>query len=177
MSVKTVAADPLGFIFASILTIMLSFTAVTACGDDASQVPDWIRGSGDTLEMRLRGKIHDKDGQSVHAATVRISIKYNAQVLESLTPDVKDGGFEVWLPVNKHRWYSIVIDATCQDGSRAHEMIVRNQLRDRVLNGVTLQAERPSRTVTFTLQHAGKRVAKANVRVRLDSGVELSAVA
>uniref|UniRef100_UPI003568E443 thioredoxin family protein n=1 Tax=Stieleria sp. TaxID=2795976 RepID=UPI003568E443 len=47
----------------------------------------------------------------------------------------------------------------------------------RVLNGVTLQAERPSRTVTFTLQHAGKRVAKANVRVRLDSGVELSAVA
>lgn len=177
MNIKTVAADPLGFIFASILTIMLSFTAVTACGDDSSQVPDWIRGSGDTLEMRLRGKIHDKDGQSVQAATVRISIKYNDQVLATLTPDVIDGGFEVWLPVNKHRWYSIVIDAACQGGSRAHETIVRNQLRDRVLNGVTLQAERPSRRVKFTLQHAGKRVAKANVRVRLDSGVELSAVA
>ncbi|PAY19157.1 hypothetical protein CKO51_12410 [Rhodopirellula sp. SM50] len=177
MTHRNTSTIPLVSVLASALAIALTFAAVPTYGDDPSQVPDWIRGSGDRLEMRLRGKINDKDGQSVHDAAVRINITYNDQVFETLTPNVKDGGFEVWLPVNKHHWYSIVIDASCRDGSRAHEMIVRNQLRERVINGVTLQAERPSRTVKFTLQHAGKPVAKANVRVRLDSGVELSAVA
>ncbi|QDV44040.1 hypothetical protein Enr13x_39010 [Stieleria neptunia] len=165
------------FVLGSALAIALTFTAVPTYGDGTQRVPDWIRGSGDTLEMRLRGKINDKDGQSVHDAAVRINITYNDQVFETLTPDVKDGGFEVWLPVNKHRWYSIVIDATCRDGSRAHEMIVRNQLRQRVIDGVTLQAERPSRSVTFLLQHAGQGVANAKLRAKVSRGIELFATA
>ncbi|WP_182867663.1 thioredoxin family protein [Rhodopirellula sp. JC639] len=159
--------------FATAMAIVISSAALVARGDDAQTVPDWIRGSGNALEMRLSGRVKRKDGQAVDEATVRISIDFNQQHFETVTPEVRDGAFEVWIPVNKYRWYSVKIDASCQDGARAHETIVRNQLRQRVIDGVVLQVERPQRSVEFQLLHQGSAVANAKLRVQLNNGAYL----
>ncbi len=135
--------------------------------------PDWIRGSGKNLQMLLSGELERVDGQRVDGAKVSIAIKYNSKTFVVLKPEVEDGEFQVWLPIGKYEWYSVVVEAMCADGARSSKTIMRQQLRQLVKNGLKMQAVVPSEKVQFRLDHDGKPIPQAKVRVELENGYVL----
>lgn len=142
---------------------------------DNDDKPNWIRGSAEKLELQLSGKISRSDGGSTENAQVEISINYNDRRFEVLKPQVEHGEFQTWLPVNKYRWYSIIVQATCPDGARCTKTILRQQTREFVVRGLELQVRRPNRQIEVQLEHHGKAVANATVRAKLDDGTLLRA--
>lgn len=132
-------------------------------------VPDWIRGCGEQLELRLSGNIARRDGGSVDGAEVQIEINYNDRVFKITEPKVDGGRFQAWLPVNKYHWYSIIVSATCRDGARYTKTVFRQQLRGLVVDSLNLEVQRPTRQVKVRVKHAESEVANATVRAELSN--------
>ncbi len=153
-----------------------SVLAGDAPQNESKQSPDWIRGSGEDLQMLLPGSLQRVDGKSLEGAYVSIAIKYNSRTFEVLTPEVKKGKFQVWLPIGKYQWYSVVVEAACDDGARSSRTIVRQQLRQLVKNGVKMKVLLPSEKVELRLDHDGKPVAEAKVRAELQNGTVVRSV-
>ncbi len=63
---------------------------------------DWLRGSGDDLEMRLHGKVKSATTASLRDLSVSVAVmdSDNHSWFEAKT---SDSSFEVWLPVNRVR--------------------------------------------------------------------------
>lgn len=160
-------------VFCLVLVVGSSAALAAAQGIPTEDVPDWIRGRGEQLELRLTGQVTRSDGGSVDGAEVRIQIKYNDRIFESLEPPVDDGRFQVWLPVNKYSWYSIHVSVRCRDGARFVRTILRQELREIVVNGLNLNVQRPDRHVSVRVEHDGDVVANANVRAELSGGATL----
>ncbi len=139
----------------------------------SEDVPDWIRGEGEQLELRLTGHVTRRDSGSVDGAEVRVDIDYNGHVFESWHLQVEDGRFQVWLPVNKYAWYRITVNVTCPDGARCTRTILRHQLRELVRNGLRLNVRLPTRQVTVRVEQNGEGVAGAQVRAELSGGATL----
>lgn len=140
------------------------------------ELPEWIRGSGDELEVLLSGSLKRDDGRAVEEAVVSVAIKHNSQTFETLTPEVTDGQFQTWLPIGKYRWYSVVIEAQCDDGARVSRTIVRQQLRQIVKNGLSLVLASPSKTLEIQIDHEGVPINNADVKVELQNGFALRCV-
>ena len=170
--VPTITANRVFAALPSLLILLVCFaTSFAATRVIATEdVPDWIRGRGEQLELRLTGQVTHGGGGPVDGARVRIEIKSDDQLFESLKPPVEGGRFQVWLPVNKYPWYSINVSATCLDGARGTRVFVRRQLREIVLNGLVLSAQRPDRRVSIRVEYEGKPVANAHVRAELTDG-------
>lgn len=145
--------------------------AVRAFG--AKEIPDWIRGRGEKLELRLTGTIQRKDGGSVQGAEVQIKINYNGTVSETLKPKVDTGKFQCWIPVNKYEWYSLLINVTCPDGARRTHWIIRHQLREVAINGLEIAVQRPNRTIEVRVEHDKRPVPNATVRAHVVVGEDL----
>lgn len=132
--------------------------------------PSWIRGANDELEMLLTGHIVRNDGGSTKDAMVTLTIKYNSHTFEVLTPTVEQGRFQAWLPVGKYPWYSIIVSATCSDGARNAKVILRQQLRQFVKNGLDLHVARPTEAIELRLVHDGEPVVGGELRIELEHG-------
>ncbi|GAB5407036.1 MAG: hypothetical protein Aurels2KO_52670 [Aureliella sp.] len=139
----------------------------------ATSTPDWIRGSGKALELRLTGRVVDPQGKDVEDGTAQIRMTYNSKTFTQVAAPIRDGQFSSWLPVNKHDWYAIVIDAATPDGLRFTYRISRQELRELVVQGLTLELQRTSKTVRVKTTFEDQAVENATVRVTLDSGAVL----
>lgn len=157
----------------ALLVLCQLIISTAAAQVDRSSEPEWIRGAGKSLEMLLSGRLQSVDGASVGQAAVEVKIKYNSRIFETQQLEVDNGRFSVWLPVGKYRWYSIIIDAKCEDGARGSRTIVRQQLRQLVKDGLVMQVVRPTEEVEFRLEHQGKPVAEAKVKITLQNGTVL----
>lgn len=165
-------------LFRSVLIYLVYLVGVSvgvavAQGYPSENVPDWMRGHGEQLELRLSGEVTRSDGGNFDGAEVRIQIKYNDQVFESLDLQVDGSRFQVWLPVNKYPWYNMTVSATCRDGARCTRTILRQQLRELVVNGLFLPVELPNRLVTVRVEHDGNEVVDATIRAKLSNGATL----
>ena len=157
-------------------TMLLAAIIVSSSslGAESDTAPEWIRGKGKGLELRLRGRIERQAGGIASDATVQIHLDFNQRV-KTFDVEVTDGSFEFWLPVNQCRWYTITLDVLCPDGARCSLAIPRLELRERIINGLTLQVERPSRKVAINVQHDGKPIQGATVRATTQSNTNLRA--
>lgn len=156
------------------LIIVAVWVAVAAAqGLPAEDVPDWIRGHGEELELRLSGQVTRNDGGIVDGAQLQVKINYNNRSFESFDLKLDGKRFQVWLPVNKYPWYSITVSATCRDGARCTKAIVRHELRELVVNGLNLTVQLPNRPVTVRVEHDGNEVANATVQAVLSNALTL----
>jgi hypothetical protein len=170
--VPTITANRVFAALPSLLILLVGFAASFAATRviATEDVPDWIRGRGDQLELRLTGQVTHGGGGPVDGARVRIEIKCNDQLFDSLEPPVDGGRFQVWLPVHKYPWYSIHVCATCLDGARDAQVIGHETLRGIVQSGLTLRVQRPGRRVSVRVEREGKPIASAHVRAELNNG-------
>ena len=139
----------------------------------AEEAPAWIRGHGEELELRLSGEVIRNDGGNVEGAHLQIKINYDNRRCELFDLKLDGKRFQIWLPVNKHPWYSITVSATCRDGARCTKSIVRHELRELVVNGMNLTAQLPNRPVTVRLEHDGNDVAYGTVQAVLSNALTL----
>lgn len=161
------AALRMGFALALFVVSSHSF------GAESEAHPEWTRGRGKGLELRLRGRVERQDrGGIASDATVQIHFDFNQRV-KTFDVEVTDGNFEVWLPVNQYRWYTITLDVRCSDGARCSLAIQRRELREQIINGLTLQVEKPSRKVAIYVQHDGIPIPDAIVRATTPANTKL----
>ena len=152
--------------------LLLSSSFNAQAGDQAARQAsdDWIRGTLDKLEMRIRGEILDVDGQPAQASSVSAMLKDNSS---GRPVDVRLEGhrFEIWLPVHQGDWYAVQIEATSNDTQRrANVGLSRPELRDIAMNGQVLTLQPSTRSVTAKIVHDNKPVANANLNITTFEG-------
>lgn len=147
------------------------------CGRSAYAVTqatdDWIRGTPDKLEMRIRGEILDVDGQPAIEPSVSVSLREsNSDVPVDVT--VNGHQFEAWLPVYRRDWHLVRIQAASKDAERrASEALSASEVRQTAINGLTLTLRPSTRIVTAKVVKDNAPVAGADLKIQTSDGAEL----
>lgn len=130
-------------------------------------VEQWLRGTGEDLELCLHGQVVEADGTP--ASGFSLSGQLNTRIVDLPFEPVIDGShFKVWIPVNRSRLYSLAINAKSADRKRvAHRSINAYDLRQLAQEGVTFTLQRPSRVVEVKVVHEGEPVAGAQVKAEV----------
>jgi hypothetical protein len=156
----------------------LCFLAVIFLGSlisaTAADLPaqDWLRGSGNDLEMRLQGKILDANGKPASDAKLEAWTRTRMGRM-LLQPSFDAGRFTLWTPVNRTDLYSVWLRATSSDGKQiACHMLGPFELRQAAIDGIALKLA-PTRRVDVTVTDQSQPVTGAQVKAHFDSGVEL----
>ena len=139
-------------------------------GTGVSQGPEWLSGSGENLQVRLRGKVLDKNGEP--ATGFKISATRHSVFSRPIfEPQVHGSEFDVWVPVNDSDWYWLDIEAVSSDGGQSVcKRLLRHELREAAVGGLTLSMQAPSRKVEVTVTDQGKPVPDAQVLAELKQG-------
>lgn len=163
-----------------ICLLAVLFVGVTTCAsvsEDHVTIKadeDWIRGDADTMEIRIQGEIISSSGVQGLKPTISASLR-SAYSSESIPITLTGNHFELWVPVHRADWYSLRIDASSGDRrQRTSTAIGRLALRQKALDGLTLELQRSTRTVTVDVTHGGSPVADAHVKVEMLSGYLLT---
>lgn len=153
-----------------VLVVMLLVSEVT---DVRAERPteEWLRGSGEKLQVRLQGEVLLPDGQSASEFKLRGGLNTSGAMLP-LEPTIDNHRFEVWFPVNRTRWYSMwlsVSDRNCLGYVKLGDY----ELRQAALDGVTLTLQSPTRKLNVKVTDQGVPVADAFVKAELGYGIDL----
>jgi hypothetical protein len=135
---------------------------------------DWIRGTGDNMEFRLRGRlIGGLEGNPVDP-------KIEARITESskaFPAAVVGAHYEVWIPIKDIKWFGVSIIGSSSDTRRAAQSLNASELRSAMMNGVDLTFQRVTRSVNFHVRHKGENVVGAKVKVfTMGAGVSSQSV-
>lgn len=138
---------------------------------DLLSMQNLIRGSGASMEVLLRGElIYETLGVSPEGAKVKVTLDYNddSQVFDA---DVFGSRFEIWLPINRLRWYVMYVEAQDDSGYLGRiPHITRPAFRNLALKSLRLTMHKPNRIVTVLTHHEGNPVAGTTVRLGTVSG-------
>jgi beta-lactamase regulating signal transducer with metallopeptidase domain len=138
-------------------------------------IEELLRGTGDDLEVLLRGSVAVAPGTTL-SDDIKVSITFNHSDEKSeYFADVRDGRFEAWLPVNRIPWYSVGIEIINDTGARAWQLIPYHRLRQSLVDGVSLQLKTPDRYISINTLLDGKPLPNTNVKVALFSGAKIHA--
>ena len=119
-----------------------------------SMATDWIRGEGEALEIRLRGKVARAGGEPLGELKMQVDLTYNDKKLK-VPVSIKDGEYEAWLPVGAFKWYFLAVYAIDSNGEAAAKGISQEELRDFAINGLDLELQPAPRTVFKPQDGAG----------------------
>ncbi len=165
------AVAVMAFCFSIVLLLTFRFTTEIASAqppvvpdqanhDDATE---GLRGAGDQLEFRLRGRLLSDDGTQLVNPTVSLR---DATSSNDYPATVVGDRYEVWLPANSFKWFQITLSAKCNDGRRGGRAIASNQLRKAIIEGVDIELRRASRSIKVLVKHDGQLVPNAKLRVQ-----------
>ncbi|HBE66544.1 MAG TPA: hypothetical protein DDW52_00210 [Planctomycetaceae bacterium] len=147
----------------NVASIMWAASFVVAA-ESIACATDWLRGSGNELEMRLNVSLISPDAHAVDDAIVTATLKGH-ESKRSFTSEQSAGRHVLWLPVNKFQWYSLQIQAEDRQGRIVYREILTHQLRKAAEDGLTLTLQTPSRHIAVSVTHEGKPVGSGvNVR-------------
>jgi hypothetical protein len=134
---------------------------------------EWLRGSGEDLQLCLHGKVVDSDGQP--ATGVQVIANMNSTIADRPLPASVEGHrFRLWIPVNQPHWYSVWLRASSTSDDRvAYAKFNAYQLRQAAIDGVKLTLQSPTRHVDIKVLSEGQPVAGATVKAELGFGIEL----
>src|SRR5687767_8953534 len=106
---------------------------------NAEKTPDeWLRGSGEDLQLCLHGEVVDSDGQP--ASGLQLVTNLNATIADRpVQASVEGHRFRLWIPVNQPHWYSLWLRASSSDnGQVAYAKFDAHQLRQAAIDGIKL---------------------------------------
>ena len=159
----------------AVVAVLLFAVSATAAFAAERPSDEWLRGSGEELEICLRGDVFDFDGQAT--SNLQVTGKINATLAgQSLKAMIDGHKFKIWVPVNKLRWYSLWLHASSSDSDRiAYKQLSAYDLRQAAIDGIKLTLESPTRLVRVKVTDEGAPVSGATVMSELGFGIELRA--
>lgn len=154
-----------------VATLLIAINPIGALSAEQA-ANDWLRGSGQDLQICLRGEVFESDGQS--ASDVQITCGMNESgSTRQLQPMVDGHRFEVWLPVNDARWYSVSLKAASPRNNHvAYKRLSAYELRQAAIDRIKLTLRTPTRQIKVSVTDEGRPVSGAMVKA-LGFGVEL----
>ncbi len=157
-------------ILAAIALLVLNASQTRAA---EQETPHWLRGSGENLEICLKGQVFQSDGTP--ADEIRITGAMNSLASNrKLEPKIEGHRFEVWIPVNQEQWYSMWLKAASTDNEvAAYKQLNASELRQAAIDGIKLTLQTPSRHVVVKVIEGGQPVVDAHVKAELGFGAEL----
>ena len=132
-----------------------------------SRSPEWLRGSGDDLELRLRGEVLDADGRPA------TNVQVDGDLLTTSVPSplhTSIGGhrFELWIPVNQSQSFGVRLRASSTIGDEvADETLKAYQIRQAAIDGLKLKLKSPTRRVAIYITDQGQPVSGAHVKASM----------
>ena len=128
----------------AVVAVLLFAVSATAAFAAERPSDEWLRGSGEELEICLRGDVFDFDGQAT--SNLQVTGKINATLAgQSLKAMIDGHKFKIWVPVNKLRWYSLWLHASSSDSDRiAYKQLSAYDLRQAAIDGIKLTLESPT---------------------------------
>ncbi|XZE53728.1 M56 family metallopeptidase [Planctomycetaceae bacterium SH139] len=135
--------------------------------DDLNEVEstdDWVRGEGDNLEFRLRGRLIGGVAGTPQSPQVEVKIHEHPHPARSLPVSITGDQYEVWIPAKTLRWFSLSIVGTSEDGRVAVAGAGGANLRSAMVRGMDLEFQRPVRTLNLKVLHQQQAVASAKVK-------------
>jgi Thioredoxin-like len=167
---------PMRFGSPSILAILLvaASPSVALCAE--TPTGDWLRGSGENLQIRLHGEVLDSNGRP--ATDQRITCGIHGVNSESTRePTVHGNQFDIWLPVNSANPFSLwFIARSSHNHQVAYKRVNAYELRQTAIDGLRLTLQTPSLHKRFLVQEQGRPVSGATVKIELGYGIELRAL-
>src|SRR5262245_29542064 len=95
--------------FLAVTLIVIAANTLVATAGDSTNV-DWLRGSGNDLELCLQAEVLDADGQP--ATGLALSASMAAKVAMPLVkPEIDGHRFKIWTKVNQPYPYTAVLQA------------------------------------------------------------------
>ncbi|MFN7290435.1 MAG: thioredoxin family protein [Pirellula sp.] len=125
---------------------------------------DSIRGTGDSLEFRLRGRLLFSPDQPLEQASVVVRMAESDQVH---TATVSDDQYEVWLPAKSRSWFSITIECVSKDGRSGSSSFGPSGLRKAIYEGVDVTLQQATRSVRIKVKHNDEPVQNAMIKASL----------
>lgn len=125
---------------------------------------DSIRGTGDSLEFRLRGRLLFSPDQPLEQASVVVRMADSDQVH---TATVSDDQYEVWLPGKSRSWFSITIECVSKDGRSGSSSFGPSGLRKAIHEGVDVTIQQATRSVRIKVKHNDEPVRNAMIKASL----------
>ena len=157
-----------GIVFCLILTTCIAESA----GADKNAI-EWLRGTGNDLELRLSGDVFENDGSPADQVSMVGKLLSHTGNRE-LKPDVQGNHFEIWLPVNQKDWYYMQLSvSTARNDSVAYLKITASELRKSIVDGVKLTLKPPTRQVELRVTDHGHPVSDANVKMEIEYGIDI----
>ncbi|MEX2168729.1 MAG: thioredoxin family protein [Pirellulales bacterium] len=133
---------------------------------------DWLRGSGQDLQICLRGEVFESDGQSASDFQITCGMNSSGQAPQ-LKPTIDGHNFEVWIPVNDATWSSLWLKAaSARSNHVAYKKLGAYELRQAAIDRIKLTLRSPSRHVKVKVTDEGQPVNGAMVKADLGFGVE-----
>lgn len=155
-----------------VASIFLASNPSSSSGEDPTKV-EWLRGSGKDLQMRLTGEVFELDGRAATGILVTGRIN-TATSNRQLEPQVDGHRFEIWIPLNQTRWYSLWLKATSAEGDRvAYQRLNAYELRQAAVDGIKLTLESPTRQVQVKVIDEGRPVFNAFIKAEVDYQIDL----
>jgi hypothetical protein len=147
------------------LAILSSTGFVYARALSAAEVVDWLRGTGKSLEVRLRAEVVNELGEPEVDARISGELKF-AEEDYPLAATAIGNQFEIWLPVNRGRLNGMTLFAQSADGQRSSfQWHDTSALRKLAVEGFKIKVEPPSRQIDVRVIYDAKPVRDAWVMV------------
>ena len=157
-------------VFLILITSMGSATLWAQTGAALSS-PQWLRGEGESLEIRIRGKLLRDDERPIENASMDVVMTgiNHSEISKTIQPNLDGASYEVWLPVGAMKCGQVTLSVTAT-GVGTQARLFRNQIRQIAIDGFDIKLK-PLRTINVTaVDLNGIAVADATVLVKVLHG-------
>lgn len=159
-----------------LFALALALVANTSLSFAADSISvDWLRGSGNDLELCIQGEVLDAEGKP--ATDFELNARIAAEIaMPPVKPAIDGHRFKIWLKVNQPHSYTVVLQATsAKNGHIAHKTLEPYELRQAAIEGIKLKLQPPARQIKVKVTDRGEPVRGASVTANLRSNIELQA--
>ncbi|MEZ6080275.1 MAG: hypothetical protein R3C56_32780 [Pirellulaceae bacterium] len=160
----------------SLVVFGLAILSTRALASDS--LPEWARGQGESLEIRLTGEVVGANDQV--APDFAVTCQLNAAVVKYSLPARIDGRhFEIWVPAKNVNWNWMWIRVASRDEKFvAYQKLAAYELRHAAVNGLQFElTTQPTRTVAVRVEYQGQPAPNAWVNAELGYDINLRAQA
>ena len=127
---------------------------------------DWMEGTGETLQIRLRGTVVNAAGEPAVDPDIKFTLPLGNNNETIIQPTVRGNQFEAWVPVSGLDWNGM--ELLCQQGDELASMFFqRNLLRQLAVEPMLIRLQKSDRSVAVHVTYENKPVADAKVKVPL----------
>ncbi len=152
--------------------VLAMLAALLALADHAQGA--FIRGSGKNLEICLSGEALESDGRPAADVEIACGLNYNSTGSTKLEPVVDGHRFEVWIPVNAVRWYSLWLKVSSKRNDHvAYRQLTASGLRQAAIDRLPVTLQPPTREVKISVVHDGQPMPGAIVQADMSYGIQL----